>query len=322
MNITSSRRMRELFQSLMPFVLVWLVAVQAQGQGASPKTEAVFVRAQQMVTAGQDSAGRAVVDSVLAGTPEGTPRYAEALFWRASLNKSAAGAERDYRRIAVEYPLSPRAEDALYRLSLLELTRGDRAAARAHLERIQREHPGGPTSTRASVKLAQLAFDDGDQVAGCAAVAAAREGLTAADVELRNQVDYFAPKCANLAAMTAARDSAAAASTASANTAANPPAGKSTDMTASRPAGGSRGATTAAGRQEYSVQVAAYETREAADARAKQLSTRGYAVRVVGDHKPYRVRIGRYPTRERAGDAVRQMARVNVRGVIVEAEPR
>ena len=68
--------------------------------------------------------------------------------------------------------------------------------------------------------------------------------------------------------------------------------------------------------------VAAYETRDAADARAKQLSARGYAVRVMGDRKPFRVRVGRYPTRERAGDAVRQMARVNVRGVIVEAEPR
>lgn len=316
MNFTSSRRMKESLRSLMPLALVGMVAVQAQGQGGPPRTEAVFIRAQQMVTAGQDSAGRGVVDSVLAGTPEGTPRYAEALFWRATFSKSAAGAERDYRRIAVEYPLSPRAEESLYRLSQLELTRGDRAAARAHLERIQREHPGSATSTRASVKLAQLAFDDGDQVAGCAAVAAARDGLTAADVELRNQIDYFTPKCANLAATIAARDSAAAA------VAANPPAGKAPDTAPSRSAGGSRTATTAAARQAYSVQVAAYETRDAADARAKQLSTRGYAVRVVGDRKPYRVRIGRYPTRERAGDAVRQMARQNVHGVIVEAEPR
>ena len=65
-----------------------------------------------------------------------------------------------------------------------------------------------------------------------------------------------------------------------------------------------------------------FETREAADTLAKQLSTRGYAVRVVGDRKPYRVRVGRYPTRERAGDAVRQMGRVNMHGIIVEAEPR
>src|SRR5690349_22100912 len=114
-------------------------ATAAIAQAPSSATESVFVRAQRMVTAGQDSAGRAVVDSVLAATAEGTPRYAEALFWRASLSKTAAAAERDYRRIAVEYPVSARAPEALFRLAQLEMTRGDRAGARAHLERIQRE---------------------------------------------------------------------------------------------------------------------------------------------------------------------------------------
>jgi cell division septation protein DedD len=276
-----------------------------------PKGDAVFVRAQQMVFAGQDSAGRAVVDSVLAATAEGTPRYAEALFWRAALNKTAAGAERDYRRIAVEYPLSPRAEEALFRLSQLELTRGDRAAARTHLERLQREHPTGAMSTRASVKLAQLAFDDGDTRAGCAAIAAARDGLGTTDIELRNQVGYYAPRCANLAA-TLARDSTAATAS----------SGQRADSASVRSQTAAASATPPAGPREYSVQVAAYETQEAADALAKRLSSRGFAARVVGDEKPYRVRVGRYPTRERAGNAVRQMARSNVHGVIVEAEPR
>jgi cell division septation protein DedD len=266
-----------------------------------------------MVFAGQDSAGRAVVDSVLAATAEGTPRYAEALFWRAALNKTAAGAERDYRRIAVEYPLSPRAEEALFRLSQLELTRGDRAAARTHLERLQREHPTGAMSTRASVKLAQLAFDDGDTRAGCAAIAAARDGLGTTEIELRNQVDYYAPRCANLAA-TIARDSTVAAAAS--------PGSQRPDSTSARSPTAAASATSPAGAREYSVQVAAYETQEAADALAKRLSSRGFAARVVGEEKPYRVRVGRYPTRERAGNAVRQMARVNVHGVIVEAEPR
>jgi len=312
--------MKRLLQSVVPVVLAGVVTMRANAQSGPPQTEAVFVRAQQMVTAGQDSAGRAVLDSVLAATTEGTPRYAEALFWHATFNKSAAGAERDYRRIAVEYPLSPRAEESLYRLAQLEMTRGDRASARVHLERIQREHPLGRTSARASVKLAQLAFDDGDAVAGCAAVAAAREGLASTDVELRNQVEFYGPRCANLAATTAARDSAAAAA---ANTGTTGGSNKTGDTSTTRTAGGaSQSRATTNTRQEYSVQVAAYETRDAADARAKQLSSRGYAARVVGDQKPFRVRIGRYATRERAGDAVRQMARLNVHGVIVEAEPR
>lgn len=296
-------------------VLVSARVSVAVAQVAVPVTEPVFVRAQQMVTAGQDSAGRAVVDSVLAATAEGTPRYAEALFWRATLSKTAAGAERDYRRIAVEYPLSPRSAEALFRLSQLEMTRGDRTSARAHLERLQREHPSGPTSTRASVALARLAFDDGDVAVGCAAIAAAQASLGAGDVELRNQVDYFTPRCANVATANTLRDSTGATAPN-----AGPPASVNR---AADSAAAPRGAPRPEPRPpEYSVQVAAYDTRVAAEDLAKRLSTRGYAARVVGDQKPFRVRVGRYPTRERAGNAVRQMARQNVRGVIVEAEPR
>ena len=280
------------------FIAMCIAAAAPAGtvaaQAPSPATESVFVRAQRMVTAGQDSAGRSIVDSVLRAATEGTSRYAEALFWRATFSKTAAGAERDYRRIAVEYPLSPRAQEALFRLAQLETTRGDRASARAHLVRIQREHPYGSISARANVMLAQLSFDDGDVVMGCTAVSAARETLTAADVELRNQLDYYAPKCTNVAATAAV--------------------GEPTTVGA-RSTGTSTGA-----RQEYSVQAAAYVTRDSAQVLAKRLSTRGYNVRIVGTSKPFRVRVGRYPTRDRAAEVLRELAQVSVKGIIVEAE--
>jgi len=46
------------------------------------------------------------------------------------------------------------------------------------------------------------------------------------------------------------------------------------------------------------------------------------ATALACDRKPYRVRVGRYATRERATDAVRQMGKANVHGVVVEAEAR
>jgi cell division protein FtsN len=70
------------------------------------------------------------------------------------------------------------------------------------------------------------------------------------------------------------------------------------------------------------VQVAAFDARAEADALSKRLAARGYAVRVAGDRAPYRVRVGRYPTRQRADDAMRQMQKQNVRGIVVEAEPQ
>jgi hypothetical protein len=296
--------------SIILAVVSSLVVVPvARGQATEPAVEPVFVRAQQMVTAGQDVAGRAVVDSVLALTTEGTPRYAEGLFWRATLSKTAAAAERDYRRISVEYPLSPRAQEALLRLAQLEMTRGDRTGARAHLERLQREHPTGPISTRGSVLLARLAFDDGDLVVGCGAAAAAREGVPAGDVELRNQLDYYSLRCRDLAA----RDTSGGARGAT--------AAGTVDSAAAEPPPAAPAASSAA-RREYSVQVAAYQTRASAEALASRLSARGFAVRVVGDRAPYRVRVGRYATRELAAGALRRMSDANLRGVVVEAEPR
>ena len=305
--------------SFVPLALIVTIS-SAEAQAVPGGTDPVFVRAQQMVTAGQDVAGRAVIDSVLAATPEGTPRYGEALFWRATLAKTAAGAERDYRRIVVEYALSPRASEALLRLAQLEMTRGDRAGARAHLERLQREYPAGTASTRGSLTLAQLAFGDGDNVAGCNAVAAARAGLSPADVELRNQLDYYGPRCANVAARSAARDTSAATVTPGAAAAAPVRGVDSTSARANAPRAPSASPT--AGTRQYSVQVAAFDTRAEADALSKRLAARGYAVRVAGDRQPYRVRVGRYPTRQRADDAMRQMQKQNVRGIVVEAEPQ
>ncbi len=292
-----------------------IAAPVAAQNTTQPAPDPVFVRAQQMITAGHDTAGRAVLDSVLDATPEGTPRYAEALFWRGRFNKTSAGAERDYRRVVVEYPLSPRAAESLLLLAQLEMTRRDQASARMHLERLQREHPGSSVSTRGSVMLAQLAFSDGDDAVGCGAVAAAKEGLRAGDVELRNQLDYYSTRCSNLAARIAAGDTASVTAAAAASPPSSSPGPDSATPTSTR-----SGANTAASRtREFSVQVAAYETRADAEAAAKRLTGRGFSARVVPGGRPYRVRVGRYPTRERAEAARRQ---VGGRAIIVEAEPR
>lgn len=313
-----SSMQRVVVVSLALSVLTSRAHGQGTAVGAAPPTDAAFARAQQMVLAGQDSAGRALVDSTLMATVEGTPRYAEGLFWRATFSRTAAAAERDYRRIAVEYPLSPRAPEALLRLAQLELTRGDRANARAHLERLQREHPSSSSSARAGLMLARLAFDDGDTAAGCAAVAAAREGLTPSDVEVRNQLDYFGPRCENFA-VRAASDSAGGLTRDSSVASDTGPAGGA--RTADSATGG-RGASAAVRRREFSVQIAAYDTRAPAEALVKRLSARGYAARVFGTSRPYRVRVGRYASREQAEEVIRQLSRSNTRGVVVEAEPR
>ena len=304
----------------LPFLVGALVValLPTSVRSQATETEQVFVRAQQMVTGGQGDAGRAVIDSVLAATDPGSPRYAEALFWRASLARTAADAEKDYLRVSIEYPLSPRAQESLLRLAQLEIARNDRTAARAHLERLQREHPLGPTSTRASVMLARLAFEDGDLPQACEALTAARAGVPKEDIELRNQLDYYAPRCVGVVARSAADSAARSAGGAPGGAAAQDSAARTSEARREAPAG----RTASRSGAEYSVQVAAYNTRGSATALVKRLSQLGFSARVVGSQRPYRVRVGRYATRQLAEDALRRMRAANVDGVVVQAEAR
>src|SRR5215471_2235442 len=111
-------------------ILIGLGAGVAVAQ-ARPATAAdsVFARARSLVAGGNGAAGRVLVDSMLTVATPGSPAYAEALFWRASLAANGADAEADFRRIISEYPLSPRSGDALLQLAQLQTDRGDRVAA-------------------------------------------------------------------------------------------------------------------------------------------------------------------------------------------------
>ncbi|HMC55420.1 MAG TPA: SPOR domain-containing protein [Gemmatimonadaceae bacterium] len=181
-------------------------AAQDDRTTPSPRTatDSLFTRARRLVSEGDGATGRAIVDSILHASPEGTPAYGDALFWRGALAETAADAERDYRRVIVEYPLSPYADDALLSLAELEQARGDRAAAYQHLQRFVREHPAGPARARAGLAAARLAFEQRDMARGCAMIADARQSAGSTDVELRNQIDYHGAHCAATATATAA----------------------------------------------------------------------------------------------------------------------
>jgi len=202
----------------------------AQGNASNsaplPATDSVFRRARRLVSEGDGAAGRALVDSLLRAAPEGTPAYGDALFWRGALAETAADAERDYRRVIVEYPLSPYSDDALLSLAELEQARGDRAAAYQHLQRFVREHPASPARARAGLAAARLAFEQHDSGRGCAMISEARASTGANDVELRNQIEYYGSHCATTTA-TAAPSAAPAAPSSTTNV---------------TPAGASRGA--------------------------------------------------------------------------------
>jgi hypothetical protein len=58
----------------------------------------------------------------------------------------------------------------------------------------------------------------------------------------------------------------------------------------------------------FSVQLAAYDTRDEAEQSAKRLAARGIDARVDGEVKPFRVRTGYYTTRAQASAALQALA--------------
>src|SRR5439155_1370868 len=165
--------------------------------GEADPRDSLFLRARGLVLQGNGAAGRALVDSQLT-TTAGTPEYANALYWRAALAATAADAERGYRQVIVEYPFSRHSGDALLALAQLEMARGDRDPAIDHLQRFLLQHPNDPERIRVGIWLGRLLLDQNQPVKGCAVLLRTRAALGDTAVETRNQIDYYAGRCADV----------------------------------------------------------------------------------------------------------------------------
>jgi cell division protein FtsN len=327
---------------LISAALILFVAATAEGQSSTRAAEAAFARAQEMANDGNTPGGRALIDSIVKSTPPTSPVYPQALYWRATLATNAADAESDYRHIVVDYPLAPQAEDALLRLAQLELARGDRDDALAHLQRIPKDYPRSKAIARANYWIARVLFEKNDVAAACAANTSAMAQTVEGEIELRNQIQYQGQRCSSLAAaQRAATTTPAPASTppATASTTpvatptvveATPPATEPAPAVASAspvpvpeptrattPAVSEPAVAQPAARRTFSVQVAAYNRKAQADQLAATLVKRGYSARVDGTTTPYRVRIGRYASSKDAEAALKEIKAKKMAGFVV-----
>lgn len=270
---------------------------QEASPGVASRADSLFARARQLTSDGNGAAGRAIVDSVLGASSEGSPTYAEALYWRAVLAESATTAQHDYLRLTIEYPASPRAPDALLRLAQLELARGADESALRHLDRLTRDYADWPLIARAHFWRARTLFTTSPPAtaSACSALALARASVPAGDAELRNQVDFYSQRC--LAVDTS-------------RTAPMKPA--ETSRQAARPG------RAPAAKPGFAVQVAAYRTAREASALAARLSRRGLDAWVSGSGGVHRVRIGHHATRTEATAALQELKRAGIDGFVVE----
>jgi len=285
-----------------------LRAAAAPSADSSATADTIFLRVQRLAANGEGEAARALVQREFEQAPTASPRFVEAMYWRAVVAATAADAERDLRTIIVDYPLSPWSVEALMRLAQLEMTRRDMDQALAHLDRVIVEHPNSTQRPRASFWIARVNFEQGRLADACRQLGDAARTAPASQVELRNQITYWSSRCA--AADTAMVASALAADSekAAAPVVAKPP---------TPPA-----APAAPAKRQFTVQVGAYNTRSGADALAKSLRDRGYDSRVFGEIAPFRVRIGRYATRSAAEQEAAKLNAKKITAFATEAEPQ
>ena len=348
-----------LLSSLLLFSVTAAAHAQAAAATASPN-DSIFRRARRLVSEGSGTAGRALVDSLLKRELEGTTGYGNALYWRGALAETAADAERDYRRVIVEYPVSAYSDDALLAIAELEQARGDRAAALQHLQRFVKEHPVSPARGTAAFAAARLAFEQRDTRTGCAMITEARASVSSTDVELRNQIDYFGSRCVAgdtgvnaqgavstpmaSAPATQARDSTRPAPVAPKKTApqANPKTTSSAKPAKTPPAKTPAPTTRATAPVDtpppvaapeaaanppvkahgvYTIQLAAFNSQAEAERLVTKLGASGVTARVSGATKPFRVRLDFYPTRQAALDEVAALKRRGIIGFVTTEEP-
>lgn len=283
------------------FMLSMATTATAQ---VTPAVERTTARARAMVDGGDGATARALLDSLVGAVPVGTIDLAEALYWRAVLAERIAEAERDWKRLVIDVPLSPRAPDALVRLGELDMLRGHPADARVYFTRLLRDFPGGTYRAKGLLWLTRSYFEERNMVGGCSALDSLR-GIEVPDGELRLQSDELQRRCTGAIANVAANVAAHVA-------AKTIPPSAAPDKSGLKP-------VAQAGR--YSVQLAAYDTRaDAADA-VKRFATRDITARIDGGQKPFRVRVGYYGTRAAATNALHTLKKLGFDGFVAERAP-
>jgi hypothetical protein len=186
------------------------------------------------------------------------------------------------QRVVVEYGRSVWADSALVALAKLYFAQGDLAATTQAVERLRRDYPDSPLRPRADFAGARAYFDLKDDIHGCALVREALDGA-GADVEFKNQVSFYVPRCAAIPVVAAGGTPATVG-----DTQAKPPPPAT--------------ATT------FAVQVLAVKSASQVDEMLTRLKVMGFDARVVRDTSGlFKVRVGRYATHDEAAQVQRRL---------------
>ncbi|HXE56494.1 MAG TPA: SPOR domain-containing protein [Gemmatimonadales bacterium] len=251
---------------------------------------------------GASDSARAVVSRLLQATPATDTLYPQILFTLGTIATSAQEREQLDRRVAIEFPASAWADDALLRLAQMDYAANNPEGTARQAERIRTDHPSSPLLPQVAFWAARAYFDLRDTASACRWLATGLERV-GEDVELRNQLGFYQSRCP--APTVAGAPAASATADTVARTGSDTPGRAARPDSAERKTAVSAPAGTAGG---YSVQVAAVRSRRTADDLVRRLEAAGFEGRVVqGSDGLLRVRVGRYPSRSGAASVAAQL---------------
>jgi hypothetical protein len=232
-------------------------------------------RAALVVAQTRPDSARAMMRRLLASVPSSDSIYPGVLLTASRVASDAPTVATYLQRVIIEYGRSVWADSALLLLAQLDFAQGDPAATTQAVERMRRDYPDSRLRPRAAFWGARAYFDMKDDAHACPLV---QEALAGAgdDVEFKNQVAYYASRCAGASPPPPP-----------------PPAVAVTDS------GAVRSGTT------FSVQVLAVKSAPQVDDVLSRLKVMGFDARVVRDTSGlFKVRVGRYATRDEAQQAL------------------
>jgi predicted Zn-dependent protease len=258
-----------------------------------------LVEAVRTAQEGRSDSARAAVQRLLAATPPTDTLYPEILYTQAMVAGEAADMRKALQRVAVEYPTSSWADDALLRLVQMDYATRSLDPATRNVERLRTDYPDSPLLPQASYWAARIYFDQKNSAAACRWLA---DGMANArdNLELQNQLGYLYQRC------DFKTDSAAAGAVVAAP-----------DTTSKKPAPAAKDTT----RARFRVQISAVGTSAAADDVAAKVEKLGYPAVIVRERGLYKVRAGAFPTREAAQAAVGKLKASLGGSPFVVAEP-
>lgn len=270
------------------------VAAAALTRSSTAQDNPALRAAVQLAAEGRGDSARRLVAAELAKARPGDAAYVEALFWRGRLAVSGDSAERDLRRVAIEYSTSPWADQALLQLAQLALAAGNPPSALQLAERLRSDYPTSTLRGRAALWAGRAAFEVGDPATACALLDSARTE-SPGDVEFLNQVAFYHGRCAGVAAAPRP-DTAHPVAPAAADTA--------------RPAARTDSASTSRSPARFEVQLTATRSSRTAQALLDRLTGAGQQGRIVkGSDGLLRVRAGPFTTEAEASAAATRLKR-------------